>query len=54
MTIWWGIGDDYSDANALNIVGIYYFWVSLPAFGCAAAAPPLHLFLCDADVLRGL
>ena len=32
VTLWWKIGADYSEANVLNLAGIFYFWVTLPAF----------------------
>jgi hypothetical protein len=44
-TLWWQTGDDYSQANAVNIAGILFFWVSLPSFGCvcqSVAKVPLH------------
>jgi len=33
LTLWWRTGSDYSDNSALQLSGIFYYWITLPAFG---------------------
>ena len=44
VTIWWRIGNDYSDTNALNLAGIFFFWITLPAFSCVTLSYVLFYF----------
>lgn len=43
MSLYWGIGDDFSQNNVINIVAILFMWCTLPAFGAASYVPSLVL-----------
>ncbi|KAG2450267.1 hypothetical protein HYH02_004778 [Chlamydomonas schloesseri] len=43
MTLYLGIGDEFNDANYVNIAAVLFMWCTLPAFGAAAYVPALVL-----------
>lgn len=53
MTLYLGIGNNYSNDNALNIGAILFMWTILPAFtavGCAGQLPALGSRVLLADL----
>ena len=43
FTLYWSKGDNINSSNVVNIAGILFMWVNLPAFGAAAYTPSLVL-----------
>eukprot|EP01025_Chloroclados_australasicus_P023816 TRINITY_DN2402_c0_g1_i2.p1 TRINITY_DN2402_c0_g1~~TRINITY_DN2402_c0_g1_i2.p1 ORF type:complete len:652 (-),score=93.43 TRINITY_DN2402_c0_g1_i2:504-2429(-) len=46
FSLYWGIGNDYGEGNAenvVNIAAILFMWNALPAFGAAAYVPAIAL-----------
>eukprot|EP01025_Chloroclados_australasicus_P041211 TRINITY_DN4350_c0_g1_i1.p1 TRINITY_DN4350_c0_g1~~TRINITY_DN4350_c0_g1_i1.p1 ORF type:complete len:528 (-),score=50.28 TRINITY_DN4350_c0_g1_i1:47-1465(-) len=46
MSLYWGIGDDFSEGNTAqvpNIAAVLFMWCTLPAFGAASYVPAIVL-----------
>ncbi|GFR47309.1 hypothetical protein Agub_g8996 [Astrephomene gubernaculifera] len=43
MTLYLGIGDNFSESNYVNIAAVLFMWCTMPAFGAAAYVPALVL-----------
>jgi hypothetical protein len=43
MTLYLGIGDDFTPGNYLNMAAVLFMWITMPAFGAAAYVPSLVL-----------
>ncbi len=41
FTLYFGIGDDHSPANVVNISSMLFMWCTLPAFGAASYVPQI-------------
>uniref|UniRef100_A0A7S0SD37 ABC transporter domain-containing protein n=1 Tax=Mantoniella antarctica TaxID=81844 RepID=A0A7S0SD37_9CHLO len=41
LTLYWGIGNDYSSDNVVNISAMLFMWTTLPAFGAASYVPQI-------------
>ncbi|KAK9804269.1 hypothetical protein WJX72_004137 [[Myrmecia] bisecta] len=43
FTVYWGLGDNFAADNVINIAGVLFLWITLPAYGAAAFVPAIVL-----------
>ncbi|GMH35776.1 hypothetical protein BSKO_03644 [Bryopsis sp. KO-2023] len=42
-TLYWGVGDDATESNIMNVAAVLFMWTTLPAFGAASYVPAIVL-----------